>query len=42
MEIDRCHRVKPRNQSGQHRGRPLTITCRFNKFKDKQQILNNA
>ena len=42
VEIDRCHRVKSRNQSGQHQGRPRTIICRFNKFKDKQQILNNA
>ena len=42
MKIDRYHRVKCRNQSGQHQGRPRTIICRFNKFKDKQQILNNA
>ena len=41
-EIDRCPRVKSRNQSGQHQGHPRTIICRFNKFKDKQQILNNA
>ena len=42
MEIDRCHRVKSRHQSGQHQGCPCTIICRFNKFKDKQQILNNT
>ena len=42
MEIDRCHRVKSRNQSGQHQGRPHTIIYQFNKFKDKQQILNKA
>ena len=42
MEIDRCNRVKSRNQSGQDQGRPRTVICRFNKFKDKQQILNNA
>ena len=42
VEIDRCHRFKSRNQSGQHQRRPLTIICRFNKFKDKQQIRNNA
>ena len=42
VEIDRCHRVKPRNQSGQYQGPPCPIICRFNKFKDKQQILNNA
>ena len=35
-------KVKSRNQSGQHPGYPHTIICRFNKFKDKQQILNNA
>ena len=42
MEIDRCHRVKSCNQSGQHQGHPHTIICQLNKFKDKQQILNNA
>ena len=42
MEIDRCHRVKSRNQSGQPQGRPHTIIYQFNKFKDKQQILNKA
>ena len=42
MEIDRCHRVKSCNQSGQHQGHPRTIICQLNKFKDKQQILNNA
>ena len=42
VDIDRCHRVKSRNQSGQHQGRPQTIICRYDKFKDKQQILNNA
>ena len=42
VEIDRCHRVKSRNQSGQHPGCPCTIICQFNKFKDKQQILNNT
>ena len=42
MKIDRCHWVKSCNQSGQHQGHPCTIICRLNKFKDKQQILNNA
>ena len=42
VKIDRCHPINSRNQSGQHPGRPRTIICRFNKFKDKQQILNNA
>ena len=42
VEIDRCHRVKSRNQSGQHPGCPRTIICQFNKFKDKQQISNNT
>ena len=42
VEINRCHRFKCRNQSGQHQGRPRTVICRFNKFKDKQQILNNT
>ena len=42
MEIGRCHRVKSRNQFGQHPGCPRTIICQFNKFKDKQQILKNA
>ena len=27
VEINRCHRVKSRNQSGQHQGRPRTIIC---------------
>ena len=35
-------KVKSRNQSGPHQGYTRTIICRFNKFKDKQQILNNA
>ena len=39
VEIDRCHRVKSRNQPGQHQGHPCSIICRFNKFEDKQQIL---
>ena len=42
VEIDRCHQVKSRNQSGKYQGHPCTIICRFNQFKDKQQILNNA
>ena len=42
MEIDRCHRVKSRNQSGQHEGRPRTIIYQYNNFKDKQQSLNNG
>ena len=33
VEIARYHRVKSRNQSGQHQGHPRTIICRFNKFK---------
>ena len=41
LEIDRCHRAKSRDQSDQDEGRPGTIICRFNKFKDKQKILNN-
>ena len=42
MEIDRYHRVESGNQCGQHQERPPTIICRFNMFKDKQEILNNA
>ena len=42
MKIDRCHSVNSRNQSGQHPGRPRTVICRFNNFKDKQQIFKNA
>ena len=42
VEIDRCHRVKSCNQSGQNQGCPCIIICQFNKFKDKQQILKNA
>ena len=42
VEIDKCHRVKSCNQSGQHQGHHHTIICWFHKFKDKQQILNNA
>ena len=42
MKIDRCHRVKSRNLSGQHPGCLRIIICQFSKFKDKQQILNNA
>ena len=42
VEIDRYHSFKSHNQSGQHQGCPRTIICRFNKFKVKQQILNNA
>ena len=41
-DVESSHRVKSRNQSGQDQGRPRTIICRFNKFEDKQQILNNA
>lgn len=42
LEIDRCHRVKCCNQSDQEQRRPGTIICQFDKFKDKQKILNNA
>ena len=42
VEFDRCRQVKSRNQSGQHQGSPGTIIFRFNKVKDKQQILNNV
>ena len=42
VEIDICHRVKCRNQSGQHQERSHTIICQFSKLKDKQLILNNA
>ena len=41
MEIDRCHRVKSRNQSGQHQGPPVNYLS-VNKFKDEKHILNNA
>ena len=41
LEIDRCQRAKSRDQSDQDEGRPGTIICQFNKFKDKQKILNN-
>ena len=42
VEIDRCHRVKSRNQSSQHQARRRSIICQFNNFKDKQQSLNNG
>ena len=42
MDIDRCNGVRCNNQSCQYQGRLRTITCRFNNFKDKEQILNNA
>ena len=42
MDIDRYNGVKCNNQTSQHQGRPRTITCRLNNFKNKEQILNNA
>ena len=43
VEIGRCHRIGPRkSKTGQNRGRPRTVVCRLNRFKDKQRILNNA
>ena len=42
MEIDKRNRVKSRNESCQHQGRPRTIICQFKKFKDKQEILKKC
>ena len=43
IEIDRCHRIgPPKIKTGQNRGRPSTVVCILNRFKDKQHILNNV
>ena len=43
VEIDRCHRIEPRKtNTGQNRDRPRTVSCRLNRFKDKQRILHKA
>ena len=43
VEIDRCHRIGPcKTKTGQNRGRPRTVGCRLNRFKNKKGILNNA
>ena len=43
VEIDRCSRIGPRKtKTGQNRNRPRTVVGRFNRFKDKKRILNNA
>ena len=42
-ENDRCHGIGPRkSKTGQDWDLPRTVVCRFNRFKDKQRILNNA
>ena len=43
VEIDRCHRIGPcKTKTGQNRGRPRTVGCRLNRFKNKKGILNNS
>ena len=43
VKIGRYHRIGPRKaKTSQNRDRPRTVVCRFNRFKDKQRILNNA
>ena len=43
VEISRCHRTGPhKTKTGQNRDQPCTFVCTLNRFKDKQQILNNA
>ena len=43
VETDRCHRTGSRKiKTGQNQDRPRTVLCRLNRFKVKQNILNNA
>ena len=42
VEVDRCHRIGPRKKNRPRSG-PITYRCFiFNRYKDKQRILNDA